>query len=242
MSKIFKNKSFSTSKNDVTPRTVIATQSNTFNSVFDPKPLDELEQRSIEKLLVEGYRPGFIKEEKVEEDIRKLKSLTAEIKAIGRQGIVLMGERVHKAREMLKLYQDGTFTKWLDSTFGTRKTGYNALSYFELYKSLPDEETRRNLKKLPLRAAYVLASRQGDATKKLEILRGLHNKSHGELLTIIQDLFPLDKGDKRKKEIPIRVLLNHLKQTVKDLEKAKKRIKNKDREFLNHIGKTLIKI
>jgi len=239
MNNLFTNKSFSAPQNDVTPRTVIATQSNTFNAVFDPKPLDEAEQRSIEKLLVESYRPGTIEEKKVEEDVQTLKNLTAEIKAIGRQGIVLMGERVSKAREMLKPYKDGTFTKWLDTTFGTRKTGYNALSYFELYRKLHNLEIKEKFKKIPLRAAYVLASREGSLSVKEEIIRKYHKLGHIDLVTIIQEQLLIPKEKTRDKKGFTERLIIQMGDTLKKLEKRKDVLTETNRMALEEMRDTL---
>lgn len=65
MTKTFKNKAFNSSNDDVKPRTIITTQSNTFNSVFDPKPIDENEKTRIQSLLVGNYKPGSFEEKKL---------------------------------------------------------------------------------------------------------------------------------------------------------------------------------
>ncbi len=41
-------------------------------------------------------------------------SITSEVKAINNQAIILHGERIKKAQEILKNYRDGAFTAWLD--------------------------------------------------------------------------------------------------------------------------------
>ena len=146
---------------------------------------------------MDSYVPGAIDEELVERDLNQLKLITSEIKAIGRQGTVLMGERVHKAKEVLNPYKDGTFTRWLESTFGTRKTGYNVLSYFELYRDLPQLDLEEKLKKMPLRAAYVLASRELDLDAKASIIRDCHELNHSELVAIIPDRLPASHESSR---------------------------------------------
>jgi len=216
---IFENKSFETSS--AVTRFNLAPQINSFNSFFETKPLDETESLRIEKLLVDSFVPGTIDEESVAEDLNQLKLITSEIRAIGRQGTVLMGERVHRVKKLLIPYKDGTFTKWLESTFGTRKTGYNVLSYFELYSELAEPELRDKFKKLPLRAAYVLASREGSLSVKSEIIREYHMYSHTELVIVIQDKLPVSKEDKRVNKSYTDRLVRLLKETSKKLEKRK---------------------
>lgn len=179
----------------------LVNQTNSFNSIFDVRPLDQQEDNQLQKLLLENFitvGAGQEKENaKVAQDWQEMKNLTAQIKAIGKQGTVLIGERVYKAREVLKSYKDGTFTKWLELTFGTRKTGYNMLAYYELYNALPHDSLKEIFKKIPQRAAYILASRDGDVGAKAEIIREYHGLSHEELVILIQDRFPAASGDKR---------------------------------------------
>ena len=101
-----------------------------------------------------------------------------------------MEERVSRAKDILKPYKNGTFTKWIESTFGAKKTGYNALAYFELYQQLSNNDLREGFKKIPLRAAYILASRPGNHEIKEEIVREYHELGHGDLVNLIQDSFP----------------------------------------------------
>lgn len=171
-------------------------QANSFNSVFNVQPLEPNESHEIERLLFNNLQSGRTKEA-VEKDVEQLKLITSEIKAIGRQGTILMGERVHRARELLKSYVDGTFTKWLDAAFGTRRTGYNMLAYYELYTALPHDDLRERLKKLPQKTAYILASRDGNLDTKAEIISEYHDRTHDELVVLIQEKLPVVSGDKR---------------------------------------------
>jgi len=168
-----------------------------FRELFQVRPLDEEEGRAIERLLVENFQPGRGGEERVVQDVQGLKGLTAEIRAIGRQGVYLIGERVHRARELLKSYGERTFSKWLDLTFGNRRTPYTYLSYFELHEALPNEELRGQLKKLPLKAAYVLAEREGRLDSKIEVLQGYSGETQRDLLLLIRDRFPIHADDRR---------------------------------------------
>ena len=210
----------------------LVSQVNSFHAVFDTKPLDAKEANEIERLLVDNFQPGQADEEQVEKDVEQLKLITSEIKAIGKQGTILMGERVHKARELLKTYKDGTFTKWLESTFGTRKTGYNMLAYYDLYTALPHDDLRESLKKLPQRTAYILASRHGDIDTKAEIINEYHDRTHDELVILIQEKLPVALGDKRKAKSSNERLISAMKEAAQKLQKRKTALTEDDRNGL----------
>ncbi|MBM3194810.1 MAG: hypothetical protein FJZ60_03495, partial [Chlamydiae bacterium] len=144
---LFENKAFSTPSNigfNLVP------QVNNFNSFFGTQPLDEKEDKAIQHLLHQNTIPE--KSDRLEKDYLELKTLASEIRAIGRQGTLLTGERVARARVILLDYKEGAFTDWLNVTFGSRKTAYNALRYFELYEALAID-LKEKFKKMPLKSA-----------------------------------------------------------------------------------------
>lgn len=211
----------------------IVTQDNSFSSVFDTKPLDREESSQIEKLLVDNFIAGTASEKEVEADIAELKLLTAEIKAISKQGVILVGERVHQAGELLKPYKDGAFTKWLESTFGSRKTGYNMLNYYTLYNELQNDDLRQKFKKFPQRAAYMLASRKGGTLKaKAEIISKYYDLSPNELVILIQEKLPLDKDDKRCNKNSNERLIDEIRDTVEKLIHRKDTLTHDDKNDL----------
>ncbi len=173
---------------------------NALQSIFDIQKLEESEARQLEKLLADEFRPGGnISEEQVTLDLEMLKHITAEVKGISKQGILLIGERIHKAREILKNYGDGkgSLKKWLEITFSSsRRTAYNALAYFDFHQSLPDEKARFLLKKMPQKAAYVLASRDGGIEIKTEIVRDYHQQKAEEIIPVIQERLPIPQDQK----------------------------------------------
>lgn len=193
-------------------------QTNSFNSVFNIKSLDLQEASRIEQLLKDNFHPDKVVEEQIKKDVEQLKQITSEIKAIGKQGTILMGERVHRAKELLKPYKDGTFTKWLESTFGTRKTGYNMLAYYDLYTALPHDNLREHFKKIPQRAAYILASREGNIDTKVEIINESHNRSHLELINLIQEKLPVTINDKRKRKSSNSKLIAIIREAIQKIQ------------------------
>ena len=214
----------------------LVNQTNSFNSVFDVKPLDKNEDIQLQKILLDNFltkgAPKEKEDAKIAKDWDEMKVITSQIKAIGKQGTVLIGERVYKAREVLKTYKDGAFTKWLELTFGSRKTGYNMLSYYELYNALPHEDLKDRFKKIPQRAAYILASREGDLKTKTEIIREHHNLSHEELITLIQDKFPVAASDKRSSKDSNARFIADIRDTLEKLQKRRKQLTNTDKAEL----------
>ncbi|MBM3202257.1 MAG: hypothetical protein FJZ56_07630, partial [Chlamydiae bacterium] len=99
---------------------------NSFRSLFAVKELTAQEKQELAALL----HPSTY----YERDLEELTKITAELKSIQKQAVVLIGERIYKAREILKAYGDQTtFTAWIDATFQSRKTAYNALAFYDLY-------------------------------------------------------------------------------------------------------------
>lgn len=219
----------------------IVAQTNSFQSIFNAKPLNKTESTNIENLLAENVQSGISSEEQIRH-ASELKRITSEIKAIGKQGIVLMGERVQRARDLLKPYKDGTFTKWLASTFGTRKTGYNMLSYYELYTALPHEDLRDRLKQLPQRTAYILASRGGTLNIKAEIISEHYNCSHDELVTIIQEKLPIASKDGRTKKNSNERLISVIYDSIQKLQSEKKSLTETNRVEIFRIRELIDKL
>jgi len=169
----------------------LAPQSNPFNAIFETPVLDEKLANSIDRIMVALAAPENA-EEQVRHDTIQLKNIAVEIKGIEKQGVLLIGERLFKAREIFGHYEKGneSFSSWLNIVFKHRSTAYNFLSYYELYKSLPNIELRNRLKEMPHKAAYILASRKGDITKKTEVIEKYSELRADEIIAILQDVFP----------------------------------------------------
>lgn len=144
------------------------------------------------------------------EDFLQLSSLTAEVKAINNQAIILHGERIKKAQGILKNYRDGAFSAWLIVTYGNRQTPYNFLQYYELYTSLP-EKLHGKLDDMPRQAVYSLASRDGDEEQKKMIIQNYNGEPKQELLKLIRETFPLADNDRRAQDLTD-VAIAHLRK------------------------------
>lgn len=226
---LFSNPAFQTQHSHPSKFNLV-THANTFNAVFNTQPLEESEAVNLEKMLFENLRPDLISEDQAHQNINQLKQITAEIKSIGQQGAILMGERIYQAREILKSYKDGTFTKWLELTLGSKKTGYNLLAYYELYNELPNETLKENFKKIPQKAAYILASRDGDIQKKAGIINSYHNLRAQEIISLIQEEFP-SKNTKTKKKFDSKIIYS-FKEAIEDIRLNQDDLSETDKEEL----------
>lgn len=209
----------------------LVTNVNSFNAVFDLQKLDDQEESYLKEILENNWIPDNSTEKDFEKTFVKLKSITSEIKAISRQGAFLVGERVVHARELLKPYRDGTFTLWLESTFGSRRSGYNMLAYYELFRALPNDDLRVKYKTMAQRAAYSLANRKGDIHKKFKIIDQYFNLKSNELITIVQKEFA---NQDYRSRCTINALINRLLETASELEKHKKKLSKGDLRDIRH--------
>ena len=165
---------------------------SSFAGVFKVSSLTEKEEDFLKTLLEKFSAEGT----DTEKDFVSLYALTSEVKAINNQAAILHGERIKKAQEILKKYEEGAFTFWLMQTYGNRQTPYNFLQYYELYQMLPNSLIPK-LDEMPRQAAYTLASREGSFDLKKEIIETYQGETKQALLEQIRRMFPLQKKDKR---------------------------------------------
>ena len=175
---------------------------NSFRNLFDYRKLGLDESREIEELLWDHSDERIVADQ-LREDAEQLQHLTAEIRAISKQGIILLGERIHRAQGILKRYGDGqgAFTTWLVRTFGNRRSAYNMLSYYEFHEAMPTAELKEKLKSMPVQAVYSLASRQAPFDQKLAIVQQYNGERQKDILLLIQQKLPVSDGDARKSKV-----------------------------------------
>lgn len=198
--------------NQLVERTTSGHLSN-FAGVFQMSPLSESDTASLESLL-KKYKT---EETDIKEDLKKLTTITSEVKAISNQAVLLHGQRIKLAQDVLKEYQDGAFTAWLLETYGNRQTPYNFLQYFELYSSLPSN-MKGIIDEMPRQAIYSLSSRSIPQEEKLAFIERYQGETKSELLEKLRDSFPLPKKDKRNP--------NRAKTATELLKKALKTIQD----------------
>jgi hypothetical protein len=197
---------------------------NSFDAMFSVQDLNEQEGKAIEKILLDGHEPGLLSEEIISTDIIELKKITKELKAINKQGLILIGERISKARDILKKYKEQSFREWLKLTYGSFKTGYNYISFFDLYTALP-ETLRWKLKEMPAKAAYILASKAAPIERKAKIVENYASESAQDLIILIQETLGSVLAKKFNRRSVIDRILDLLENETSRLMKR--------REFLN---------
>jgi len=212
---------------------------SSFSGIFTTIELNESEKDSIEAILLK-HATG---KENILQDTQMLTSITSEVKAINNQAALLHGERIKKAQNILKKYQEGAFTAWLMTAYGNRQTPYNFLMYYDFFERMP-KILRPQIELMPRQAIYTLASREGKLEKKEEIVKNYHGQTKTELLTLIRETFPLDDEDKRKRSVGNSTIIqlerlcsNYEKRTV-TLTKREKKLALELLEQLRHLIET----
>lgn len=212
----------------------LATQSmqgnlTSFSGIFGFSELSHSEKEILSQLLKKFASQG----QDYQEDLKQLITLTSEVKAINNQAIILHGERIKAAQEILKGYRDGAFTTWLINTYGNRQTPYNFLQYYEFYTKMP-QTLRPLLEVMPKQAVYTLASREGNIDEKQLIVQNYQGETKKELIEIIRDTFPISEKDKRKQSIGIG-MINSLERLRQNLMSNKNSITLKQKETLKNL-------
>ncbi len=170
---------------------------SSFSGVFRVAALSEKETLTLQEIL---QNFSFEKVETFDSDLKALALITSEVKAITNQAVILHGERIKRAQEILKRYRDGAFTAWLYATYGNRQTPYNFLQYYEFYTVIP-QALHTKLDQMPRQAVYTLASRLGSLEKKELIVKTYAGQTKQELLSQIRNEFPLAEDDQRMPRI-----------------------------------------
>lgn len=219
----------------------LATQSmqgnlTSFSGVFGFTELSPTEKELLSQILKKFSEEN----QDYQEDLKSLIGLTSEVKAINNQAIILHGERIKAAQEILKKYKDGAFTTWLINTYGNRQTPYNFLQYYEFYIKMP-QALRPMLEVMPKQAIYTLASREGNIEEKQLIIQNYQGETKQELIEIIRETFPVNTQDKRKQSIGLGIInaIEKIRQTVK---KNKDDLTTKQKETMKGLIQEIVSL
>ena len=213
------NLRFKTKETPQAKMTALVERSNngelsSFSGVFRVTALNDQEKADLEHIL-KTFRISDTAD--TEADLKALTAITSEVKAITNQAVILHGERIKRAQDILKKYRDGAFTAWLYATYGNRQTPYNFLQYYEFYTTMPTL-LHPKIDQMPRQAVYSLASRQGPLEKKETIVRNYSGQAKQDLLKLIRIEFPLSEDDKRHP--------NFASHAITFLKRAREMMKN----------------
>jgi len=203
---------------------------SSFSGIFRMSALNEKEKSDIETIL-KNFR--FTESYEVDADLKALMAITSEVKAITNQAVILHGERIKRAQEILKKYKDGAFTAWLFSTYGNRQTPYNFLQYYEFYTQIP-QSLHPKLDQMPRQAVYSLASRTGSLEKKEDIVKNYHGQPKQELLSLIRLEFPLPEEDKRQPHFSSHAI-NFLKRAREMLKNPHCQVREEEKRQIQNL-------
>ncbi len=206
---------------------------SSFSGVFKISPISTQEKEKLTQILT-NYND---QNTDIAPDLDFLTTITSEVKAINNQAIILHGERIKQAQNILKKYRDGAFTAWLISTYGNRQTPYNFLQYYEFYQSL-NVELQKQMDDMPRQVVYTLSSREGAQEQKEAIVANYQGQTKKELLALIRKEFPLARKDKRKQNLAKR-LITHLRELIEEAEEGDFHPTNSQKKELNHLIKEL---
>ena len=195
LSKRFEKKPENKAKMDLLAMQTASGTLSSLSGVFKVTNLTEKETTDLSYLL-DSYKK---ENQQTEYDLQSLSSITAEVKAINNQAIILHGERIKKAQAILSKYKDGAFSSWLMATYGNRQTPYNFLQYYEFYTSC-NEQMQKAIDLIPKQVVYSLATRDIIKEAKEQFILEYKGETKSQLLAKLRDLFPLEHDDGRKQK------------------------------------------
>ncbi len=212
---------------------------SSFSGVFRVASLSDKEKSVLSEILNNHKAKENVD---VETDFDQLVAITSEVKSITNQAVLLHGERIQKAQKLLKNYEEGAFTAWLIAIYGNRQTPYNFLKYYEFYTSMP-QDLHQKIDTMPRQAIYTLASRDGDVSKKEEIVKNYEGQAKNELITMIRKVFPLQDQDRRNSNMAYQViqLMKQAKNNIETLLFKPSKAEQKEIETLIKQIKFLLK-
>lgn len=206
---------------------------NTFSGLFSISELNPFEKTTLEEIL----RTYAHNDDQIERDLKKLTTITAEVKAINNQAAILHGERIKKAHAILTGYKEGAFTSWLMAAYGNRQTPYNFLHYYTFFETLP-KSLRSKLEAMPRQAVYTLASRDGPLEKKKELVASYNGETKKWLLCKIQEEFPLASEDRRGRNLE-ESAIQALQKACEAFSRPKLKFSSSQKKILLHLFEEL---
>lgn len=194
---------------------------NTFDAMFSVQDLNDQDNQNIDEILFDGG--SGLSKEAIDQHSVELKIITKELKAINKQGLLLIGERISKARTILNQYKDQSFRSWLRLTYGSFKTGYNYISFFDLYMALP-ANLQFKLKEMPSKAAYILASKEASIQDKSQIIDNHYSDKSQKIISLIQQLLSIAKKKNKVRNSTIEEAIDSIEKMINTICRKKQHL------------------
>jgi hypothetical protein len=208
---------------------------NSFRAMFDPHELADSEIRNL-KVIFEKSASLSPSRHQFDSDFSQLVQITSELKAIQKQAVILVGERICAVREIFKRHggEGLGFTAWLSLAFNAKKTAYNAMAYYELYSALPTDDLKHKMKQMPVKVSYVLASRSAPEPIKFSIIDSYQGEKQREMLDRIEEHIPI-LGDKRSLRTLGEKAVDDLERIIDTLMRRKKHIHENEKSRIDEV-------
>jgi hypothetical protein len=208
---------------------------NSFRAMFDPHELAETEILHLKNIFNQSAAESSFEEE-IDRDFSQLVQITSELKAIQKQAVILVGERICAVRDIFKRHggEGIGFTAWLSLAFNAKKTAYNAMAYFELYSTLPTDDLKVKMKQMPVKVSYVLASRTAPDKLKFSIIDSYQGEKQREMLDRIEEHIPI-LGDKRSLRTLGEKAVDDLERIIDTLMRRKKHIHESEKSRIDEV-------
>jgi hypothetical protein len=209
---------------------------NSFRSIFNADE-DESEDREFLAALFEKHLEESEDYKEISKDLEDLVKVTSELKSIQKQAVLLVGERIFQVRRILKSYakESDMFISWVDRTFSSRKSAYNALAFYEFYSSLDSDELKTNYKKMPAKISYIIASKKADYDKKVRIVEQYQGQKQKEMLEIIDEELTEKKALAKTSLDATTKTLMEMQRLTHVLKRRMNRFGTKHREILQEV-------
>ncbi|GAB4231650.1 MAG: hypothetical protein Tsb0021_10100 [Chlamydiales bacterium] len=182
-----------------------------------------------------------IPREEINQAIEQLKTLAINIRQIQKQTVIQIGEKIDRARTLLQKYGDTTrtFTEWLELTFNSRRTAFNILSLYDLYKNTQEKVLREKIIGIPLKAAYQIASRNIEIGEKLAFIEEFNGDKAEDWIEALRTRFPAETHSKKSSYHPY---FQQIEKALHILQKRSKQFKTQDWRRIKEIAGQLQKI
>jgi hypothetical protein len=159
---------------------------NPLKQIFKIKDLKPKEIQDIEILLKENSTK--INNFEFQNDFRNISRITTEIRGVNRMHSIFLGGKIIEARNILEKYGDKTFSKWLELTFGNRRTPYDYIYQYEFFSALSEQYQEIALQ-MPRSILSIVCKKKLPFEEKLELVANYRGEKKHELVKLIKDKF-----------------------------------------------------